>query len=162
MTKIVRGLYASFGQVLHEVGKFGIVGAFNLAVDIGIYNLLLATVFEQRTLTAKAISTTAAAISSYFMNRHWTWQDRARTSLGRELPLFLLLSAVGLGISLACLAISHYGLDFTSKLDDNIASYGPGLVLGMLWRFWSFKRWVFTDPKGHPATPLEAALRTIE
>ena len=51
-----------------------------------------------------------AATSSYFMNRHWTWRDRDRTSLGRELPLFLLLSAVGLGIALACLGISHYGL----------------------------------------------------
>jgi putative flippase GtrA len=162
VTDPARALYATFRHLVHEVAKFGIVGAANLALDFGIFNGLLATVFEHKTLTAKAISTTVAAISSYFMNRHWTWRDRERTSLGRELPLFLLLSAVGLGISLACLAISHYGLDFTSKLDDNIASFGPGLVLGMLWRFWSFKRLVFTDPEGNPATPLEAAVRTTE
>jgi hypothetical protein len=69
---------------------------------------------------------------------------------------------VGLGISLACLAISHYGLGYTSKLADNVASFGPGLILGMGWRFWSFKRWVFTDPEGHPSRPLEAAIRTTE
>jgi putative flippase GtrA len=162
VTDRVHALYSTFRHLVHEVAKFGIVGAFNLALDVGIYNGLLATVFEQRTLTAKGISTTVAAISSYFMNRHWTWQDRERTSLGRELPLFLLLSAVGLGISLACLAISHYGLGYTSKLADNVASFGPGLVLGMGWRFWSFKRWVFTDPAGYEATAFEAAVRTAE
>ena len=36
------------------------------------------------------------------------------------------------------------------------------LVFGMMWRFWSFKRWVFTDSSGYEATPLQAAIRTTE
>jgi putative flippase GtrA len=162
VTRKVRDLYATFQRLLHEVAKFGIVGAFNLGVDAGLYNLLLFSVLADKTLTARAISTTVAATSSYFMNRHWTWRDRDRTSLHRELPMFLLLSAVGLGISLACLVVSHYWLGYTSKLADNISSYGFGLPVGMLWRFWSFKRWVFTDPGGYEATPFEAAVRTVE
>jgi putative flippase GtrA len=162
VTRQVRDLYASFRGLIHELAKFGIVGAFNLALDVAIYNALLFTVLEQRTLTARAISTTVAATSSYFMNRHWTWRDQDRTGLHRELPMFLLLSAVGLGLSLACLAVSHYWLGYTSKLADNISSYVFGVPLGMLWRFWSFKRWVFTDPQGYEATPLEAAIRTAE
>jgi putative flippase GtrA len=158
----VRELYATFQHLVHEVGKFGVVGAINLGIDFGLYNLLLFTVFEDKTLTARAVSTTVAATSSYFMNRHWTWRHTGRTSLSRELPLFLLLSAVGLGISLGCLYVSHYMLGYTSKLADNISSYLIGLPLGMLWRFWSFKRWVFIDPTGYEATPFEAALRTIE
>ena len=158
----VRDLYAPLRQLVHEVAKFGVVGGINLIVDSGIFNVLKATVLDDKPLTSKAISTTVAAVSSYYMNRHWTWRDRDRTSTRRELPLFLLLSAVGLGIVLACLGVSHYVLGFQSTLADNISAYGPGLVLGMLWRFWSFKRWVFTDPQGYEATPLEAALRTVE
>ena len=158
----VRELYGTFQHLLHEIGKFGVVGAFNFFLDIALFNLLLFTVLENKTLTARALSTTVAAISSYFMNRHWTWRHTGRTSLGRELPLFLLLSAVGLAISLACLYVSHYLLGYDSKLADNISSYLIGLPLAMLWRFWSFKRWVFISPSGYEATPFEAALRTIE
>jgi putative flippase GtrA len=162
VTDRVRDLYATFQHLLHEVAKFGIVGAINFAVDVGLFNGLNETVLHDKPLTSKAISTTVAAISSYFMNRHWTWRDRDRTSLHRELPMFLLLSAVGLGIALACLGLSHYVFGFHGRVADNISANGFGLIFGMLWRFWSFKRWVFTDPVGYEATPLEAAIRTAE
>ena len=158
----VRDLYATFQNLVHEVAKFGIVGAINFAVDVGLFNLINEQQDHHHPITAKTVSTTVAAISSYFMNRHWTWRDRDRTSLRRELPMFLLLSAVGLGIADSCLGISHYVLGYTSTFADNVSANGFGLVLGMLWRFWSFKRWVFTDASGYEATPLEAALRTTE
>lgn len=158
----IRGLYATFRHLVHEIGKFGIVGAVNFLLDTGLFNVINETDNHHHPLTAKTISTTTAAISSYFMNRHWTWRDKDRTSLHRELPMFLLLSAVGLAISLACLGFSHYVLGYTSTLADNVSANGFGLVLGMLWRFWSFKRWIFTAPDGYEATPLEAALRTTE
>jgi putative flippase GtrA len=160
-----RRLYGEFGHLVSEVAKFGVVGAINVFVDAGLFNLLTFTVFEGQPIRSKFISTTTAIVSSYFMNRHWTWRHRARTSLLRELPLFLVLSGVGLGITLACLAVSHYGLGFTSKLADNVAANVVGLALGMVWRFWSFKRWVFLAPETaprHPVTPAEATARTID
>jgi putative flippase GtrA len=162
VTDRVQALYSTFRHLVHEVAKFGIVGGINFALDASIFNVLNETVLNGKPLTSKAISTTIAAVSSYFMNRHWTWRDRDRTSLHRELPLFLLLSAVGLGIALACLGFSHYVLGYQGTLADNISANGFGLVFGMLWRFWSFKRWVFTDPAGYEATAFEAAVRTAE
>ena len=129
-----------------EAAKFAVVGGVNFALDVGLFNLLIFTVLDGSPLTAKAVSTTVAAASSYFMNRHWTWRHRARTGLSRELPLFLLLSAVGLGITEVCLAFSHYGLGLTSPLADNIAANVVGLGLATSWRFLSFKRWVFLAP----------------
>ncbi|MFL6138990.1 MAG: GtrA family protein [Frankiaceae bacterium] len=159
-----RRLYAQLGHLVHEVVRFGLVGAANVVVDVGIFNALLFGPLERKPLTAKVISTGIAIISSYFMNRHWTWRERARTGILRELPLFLVLSGIGLGITLGCLAVSHYGLDLTSKLADNIAANVIGLGLSMVWRFWSFKRWVFLAPPGEtePATPAEAAMRTAD
>jgi putative flippase GtrA len=130
-------------RLLHEVVKFGVVGVGGVIVDIGLFN-----VFRHEgvgPLSSKAMSTTIAAVLSYFANRHWSFAHRARTGLRRELPLFIVLSAVGLAIAEGCLAISYYGLHHHSVLADNISANGFGLVLGTLWRFWSFKRWVFTS-----------------
>jgi putative flippase GtrA len=157
-------LYEEFRHLIHEVVRFGLVGAANVVVDVGIFNALLFGPLERKPITAKVISTGVAIVSSYFMNRHWTWRERARTGVRRELPLFLLLSGVGLAITLGCLAVSHYGLDLRSKLADNIAANVIGLGVSMVWRFWSFKRWVFLAPPDAtaPVTPAEATIRTLE
>lgn len=133
-----------------EVVAFGAIGAANVVVDAGLFNVLLMTVLEGKPTTAKVVSATVAIISSYFMNRHWTWRHRARTSLWRELPLFGAISGVGLVLTVACLDISHYVLGFTSQLADNISANGVGLAVGMVWRFWAFRRWVFLSPAAAP------------
>lgn len=144
---LVQRLPRPLQVLVHELAKFGMVGAFNFALDVALFNTLRLTVLEGKPLTAKAISTAVAATSSYFMNRHWTWRHRVRSGLRREYGLFILLSAIGLAITEACLATSHYLLGWDSVLADNISANGVGLVLGMAWRFWSFKRWVFLAPR---------------
>jgi putative flippase GtrA len=154
-----RTLYSRFQVVIHEIAKFGLVGAFNAVLDIALFNWLHFRV-GVGPLTSKAISTTVAATSSYFMNRHWAFAHRARTGIRREYVLFIVLSAVGLGIVEACLAITHYGLGLTDVVSTNIAANGVGLVLGTLWRFWSFKRWVFLPNEPGTPTAAEAAIST--
>jgi hypothetical protein len=46
-------------------------------------------------------------------------------------------------IAWACLAISHYLLGLTGPLADNISANGFGLVLGTVFRFWSYRKFVF-------------------
>ena len=148
-------------RLWREAAKFGVIGLVNFLLDLGLFNLFLHTILSNRTITAGILSSTVATVSSYFMNRHWTWRDRSRTGLRRELPLFAVLSAVGIGISTACLAFSTYALGLDSTLAKNVSKNGFGLVLGMVWRFWSFKKWVFlAPPSGREPTPLEDAVRT--
>jgi dolichol-phosphate mannosyltransferase len=128
-----------------EMVAFGAVGFVNLLLDIGIFNALLLGL-RHDAAGAKLVSTTAATVASYFMNRHWTWRDRGRSGVHRELPIFALLSAIALGLSEACLWFSHDLLGYTSALADNVSANGVGLALGMVWRFLSFKKWVFTEP----------------
>jgi dolichol-phosphate mannosyltransferase len=128
-----------------EMAAFGAVGFVNLLLDIGIFNALLLGL-RHDAAGAKLVSTTAATVASYFMNRHWTWRDRGRSGVHRELPIFALLSAIALGLSEACLWFSHDLLGYTSALADNVSANGVGLALGMVWRFLSFKKWVFTEP----------------
>src|SRR3954471_5589730 len=154
-------VYATFRTLIHEIAKFGIVGAFNYALDVGLFNILVVGAFSDRPLSAKGISTIVAATSSYFMNRHWTWRHRARTGVRREYFLFLLLSAIALGITLACLAFGEYVLHQDSLLARNFWGNIVGVGVAMVFRFWSFKRWVFLpeDPDRDEET-AEAVIRT--
>jgi putative flippase GtrA len=156
--QVVSGLYRRFQVVIHEIAKFGVVGAFNFALDVALFNVLRSA--DVGPLTSKTVAVSVAATSSYFMNRHWSFAHRARSGVRREYTLFIALSAVGLAIALACLGVSHYVLGFKSRLADNVAGNGLGTVFGMAWRFWSFKRWVFLPTSPDGPSPAEAAVVT--
>jgi putative flippase GtrA len=137
----MKALYERWQIIVHEMAKFGIVGAVNTVLDFGVFNVLRA-VFHVGPLTSSTIALVIAATSSYFMNRHWTFRHRARSGVGREYALFFVLNGIGLGLQLTCIAISHYGLQFDSLVADNIAK-AVGLVIGTVFRFTTYKRWVF-------------------
>jgi putative flippase GtrA len=133
----VRGLFA-------ELAKFGTVGLISLVVDVAIFNAVL--VATDKPLTAKVISTVFSATNAFVLNRAWSFKHRTRTTVRREYGLFIVLNAVGLAITLLCLATSHYVLGFESRLADNIAANGVGLVLGTAFRFWSYRKFVWAAP----------------
>lgn len=133
----VRGLFS-------ELSKFGTVGALSFLVDIAIFNAVLLVL--DKPLTAKVISTLFSATNAFLLNRAWSFKHRQRTNMRREYLLFFVMNVIGLAIALLCLAISHYVLGFESRLADNIAANGVGLVLGTTFRFWSYRRFVWAAP----------------
>ncbi len=147
---------------MHEVAKFGVVGGVGFVVDVSIFNLLRFAgdpgVLEHKPLTAKGISVAIATVVTYLGNRHWTWRDRARSGARREVSLFFLLNAIGMLIAVGCLAVSHYLLDLRSPLADNISANVVGLVLGMLFRFWSYRAFVFRQHPADEALDLTGAI----
>jgi putative flippase GtrA len=140
-------------RLASEVIKFGVVGGTGFVVDVLVFNALRYLgnpgPLEQKPLTAKGISVAVATVVTYLGNRHWTWASRERTGARREVTLFFLFNGVGMAIALACLAFSHYLLDLRSPLADNISANGVGLVLGMAFRFWSYRTYVFRR-RPHP------------
>jgi|SRR4051812_20347925 putative flippase GtrA len=148
----MKTLYLKWQTLVHELAKFGIVGAINTVVDFGIFNVLRAGL-GVGPLTSSTIALVVAATSSYLMNRFWTFRHRARSGLGREYALFFILNGIGLGIQLSCIAVSHYGFGFDSIFADNVAKV-VGLLIGTVFRFLTYKRWVFMEPE-------EAAGRSV-
>ncbi|MBM6402930.1 GtrA family protein [Phycicoccus sp. CSK15P-2] len=122
--------------------KFGVVGAVAFVVDLGLANLLWHTVLEDKVTTAKVISGAVATFVAWVGNRQWTFRHRRSRPVHHEVALFFGVNLVALGISAATLAVSHYGLDFTSRLADNVATV-VGIGLGTLFRFWAYRRFVF-------------------
>jgi putative flippase GtrA len=153
-------------RLAHEAMKFGVVGGIGYVVDVSLFNLLRyggdnGGVLHHKPLTAKAISMTLAATFAYFANRHWTWRHRTRSGLGREYTLFFVFNLVGFGIAEACLAISEYGLHQHSWLSRNLSANIIGTILGTLFRFWAYRRWVFLDAKDDEERTEEAARAAI-
>ncbi len=141
-----RALDAARGAVsvlYREVIKFGVVGAFAFVIDLGLANVLWHTVLEDKVTTAKLISGAVATLVAWLGNRQWTFRHRRSRPVHHEVGLFFGVNIVALGISAVALAVSHYGLGFTSTLADNLATV-VGIGLGTLFRFWAYRRWVFS------------------
>src|SRR5690606_33856414 len=112
--------------LLSQFARFGVVGAVGFVVDIGIFNLLRATVLapevlHEGPLVAKVISTSVAIGCNWIGNRHWTFRAHRGRQLVREGIEFAIVSVGGMLIGLLCLWMSRYVLGFESLLADNIA-----------------------------------------
>ena len=133
--------------LFREIAKFGVIGAISFVIDVGLFNLLQyggpIAVFADQPLRAKIVSVAVATTFAYFGNRFWTFRHRGRTNMGREYVMFFVLNGVAMLIAVGVLGVSHYVLGFTSPLADNISANVIGLVLGTLFRFWSYRKWVF-------------------
>lgn len=151
-----------------EVVKFGIIGGLNVVVNAAVFNLLLLwPLFDNSELKAKVIATAVAIVSSYFMNRHWTYRDRDKSAAHREFVLFVGFNLAGLMIELAVMGITKYWLDLTSLLALNTA-FAIGLALGTIFRFFTYRTFVFTHAappqavKGEVAAEFEQLTAPLE
>ena len=134
------------GGLLRTALSFGLVGLGGMVIDIGVFNALRLGAFSDKPLTAGVISAGAAIVFNWVGNRYWTFGDRRRGDVVRELVEYGAVALLGLGISLLCLATSHYALGLHSIAADNIAKNVVGLGLGTAVRFTLSRWWIW-----HPA-----------
>lgn len=138
-------IYGRFRQLVHELAKFGIVGAVAFLVTLGGTNALHFVV-GMGPLTSNTLATVVAATIAFAGNRYWTFRKRADSGLGREYFLFFVLNGVGLLIQLLCIGFTHYTLKLDGHFAYNVALI-IGIGLGTMFRFWSYKKWVFLPPQ---------------
>ncbi len=133
--------------LLPYAAKFGTVGVVCYGIDVAIFNLLrsglLGEHFLAEPIGAKIVSSLLSTVAAWIANRLWTFRERRRRDLGVEFAEFIVVAAVGMGIGVACLAVSHYVLGFQSILADNISGNVVGLVLATAFRFLAYRYWVF-------------------
>jgi putative flippase GtrA len=144
LVALVRALYGRFQRLIHEAAKFGVVGAIAFVVTTVGTNLLHFQV-GLGPLTSNVIATIVATFVSYGGNRYWTFRHREGSTVAREYVVFFVLNGMGLAIQLACIGIAYYPLGLTDKLSYNIALI-IGIGLGTLFRFWSYRKWVWVAP----------------
>ena len=128
-----------------EAMTFLAVGGVGYVVDVAAFNALR-TPFALASIDpsmARVVAAAAAIVVAYLGNRAFTWRDRIGGDRRREVALFVVFSVIGLGFSVATLMISHDVLGLTSRLADNLSANVVGLALGTMFRFWSYRRFVF-------------------
>lgn len=140
-------LRARLHRLVRELIKFGAVGAVGFLVNVAVFNLCIHTL-QLAPVRSGIIATLVAVCCNYVGNRYWTYRRADKNRVRRELLLFLLFSGIGLLIENGTLALAHYGLGYTSPLADNIAKNVVGLGIGTVFRFWSYRTWVFLDGSG--------------
>jgi len=139
-------------DLIPELAKFGVVGLIGTIIDLGGADYLHVHV-GIGPMAAKAISITAATVVTYLGSRFWTFRHRVNQALLREGVLFVMLNVVGLVIAEIVIAATTYGLDLKSELAYNAASV-VGTGLGTIFRYFSYKKWVFLA--GAPGTAVAA------
>ncbi|MGC2238103.1 MAG: GtrA family protein [Pyrinomonadaceae bacterium] len=143
-------------RVLRRLGSFSFVGTVAFLVDIGLFNLLVATVLDDNPISAKIVSVIVATTISWLGSRYLTFRRTRGRSVRAETILFALTNLVGLGIATGCLFVSHYLLGFTSQFADNVSGNIIGVLLGNVFRYFAYRYVVFTEPKRNTGSPERA------
>lgn len=138
---LVSDLHRRFATLIAELTKFGLIGTFGLIIDIGGAALLHGEA-GFGPLMAKAISASVASVFSYTGHRLWTFRHRASQGLVRGGLIFFGLNLIGLVISLLVIGFVTGALRLQSLAAYNAAQV-VGVLLGMVFRYWSYRRWVF-------------------
>jgi putative flippase GtrA len=141
-----------------EAVTFLAVGGIGYVVDVTSFNLLRSGPFLSTVdpSYARIVAVALAMVVTYLGNRLFTWRGQAKGNRRREIGLFITFNIIGLALSVATLVVSHDLLGLTSRLADNISANVIGLGLGTLFRYWSYKTFVFRAPG-----PAQAAATAV-
>lgn len=147
-------VYQRFAQLIHELAKFGVVGALAYVTQLFATNLFWYAL-DLPELVGQALGTVCATVVAFLGNRFWTFRHRSHGRLLWSYAVFFGLNAVGVGIQVVCLWFTITVLGLDGPLARNIAGNVVGVGLGTLFRFWSYRRWVFRAPRSVAAVEVE-------
>jgi putative flippase GtrA len=138
---LVSTLYQRFRLLIHEGFKFLVVGGIGFVVTLGGADVLHLGLGVGK-YTSITIATVVATIVTFIGNRYWTFRHREGAGTTRESVMFFVLNGVGLLFQYACIWIVQDVLHHQGGLWYNVANL-IGIVFGTLFRFWSYRKWVW-------------------
>lgn len=152
-------------SLLTQLVQFGLVGGMGFVIDTGVFTALRLTVLSPEQVhagpvLAKIVSTAVAILVNWSGNRFWTFRANRGRSTAREALEFVLVSVLGMGVSLGCLWTSHYAMHLTSALADTVSANVVGLVLGSAIRFVLYRYWVYAPRRTQARSATPAPLAT--
>jgi putative flippase GtrA len=154
----IRDLYLRFRVLIHEVGKFGLVGICSTIITFVIQNALYG---HTGPTTAVILANAIATVFAYLGNRYWAFRHRKTTNMRRETVLFVFFNVVGTLIQTAFVDANHYLLHNTDRLSLNIATV-VGIVFATLFRLYCYRKFVFSSaPKDPDEQAAELAVSVI-
>jgi putative flippase GtrA len=128
-------------HAVDEVIRYLLSGAVSAAIDIGGYTLLFRWV-GMASLSAAITAQGASILVNYVLNAFWVFRWRRHADIRIELPLFLAVALVGLGIGALVMMVFASYLDLRDERAKVCASAAVAC-----WCFLAKKMWLFAQPK---------------
>jgi glycosyltransferase involved in cell wall biosynthesis len=132
-----------------QLVRFGIVGVINTIIDLSayIYFLNTYTFFAAHLLVAKGCSFLLGTVSSFLLNRYWTFHKTTSLTV-TEIVRFYLTVAGGLFLDLVSLSFFLSVIHINAVLAAFLAT-----VIAFIWNFLLSKLWVYSETVPiHPLT----------
>lgn len=145
-----RAQYERSRQLTSEFAKFAVVGVAGVPITNAVYDLLNLHL-GVGPVTSTTIATIIAAIATYLGNRYWSFRTRQRTGVVHELIVFAVLNGIGLLIQDASVAFNFYLLHLEHSKAAEFIALNSGIALAMIFRFWSYRQFVWIAPPDRPA-----------
>jgi len=138
---LIRDTYTRFQVVIHEIGKFGVIGIVGTIITFGLQNALYSPngIWPEASVV---IATAIATVATFLGNRYWAFRHRRTDNIARETVLFIFFNVLGMLIQTSAVAINAHGLHNTSRLSYNIANV-IGVGIATLFRLYCYRQWVF-------------------
>ena len=127
------------GRLTQQILRFGVVGGTAFAIDYGLL-MLLSQVVGINPVPAAAVSYCVSLVFNYVASMRFVFSHREGMSRRREFVTFCVLSAVGLGINEAIMAVGA-SLVGTSAWAITVVKVVATAVV-MVWNFVSRKIWL--------------------
>ena len=135
----IKGKAMSTAGLASQAARFGVVGGIAFAIDYGML-MVLTPALGVDPVPAAAASFAVSLAFNYLASMRFVFRRRDDMDRAREIAVFIALSAVGLVINEAVIAIGVGALG-QGPLALSVTKVGAtGIV--MVWNFLSRKRWL--------------------
>ena len=134
-----------------EIARFSVVNVAATIVAVVIFNALVHGVsgwFNGPTngqpLPSFLFAHSVGMFISYYGSRKYAFKHRHAAGPGGGLINYVVINLASFVIPIACLYVTRNVFHWDSVYADNISGNVIGAVLGSAFRFWAFRRFVFT------------------
>lgn len=149
-----------------EIARFSAVNVVATIAAVVIFNALVHGVSgwfggpaNGQPLPSFLFAHSVGMFISYYGSRKYAFKHRHAAGPGGGLPNYVAINLASFVIPIACLYVTRNVFHWDSVYADNISGNVIGAILGSGFRFWAFRRFVFTTtPTGavtllvHPAS----------
>ena len=142
-------------RISGEVARFSAVNIVATAVALVIFNVLVHGVtswfdgpLHDRPLTSYLLANSVGMFVSYYGARYYAFRHRHAAGPGGGLLIYVVINLASFVIPISCLWVSRNVFGWDTIYADNISGNVIGAILGNVFRFFAFRRFVFT---GKPA-----------
>lgn len=134
-----------------EVARFSAVNTVATLVALFLFNALVHGVqgwfdgvMHGDPIPAYLVANSVGMFVSFYGARYYAFRHRHAAGLGGGLLNYVIINLLSFVIPVSCLFVSRNIIGWDSIYADNMSGNVIGAVLGNVFRFWAFRRFVFT------------------